>query len=178
VLTISPEEFDPERMECINIADMISNSPYEKKIIRGHETSVIKEGAANSEAIVKVVAFPGLVVHRQGGGALAKRLLQKETSDSQHIDAPPDVLRARRMGMRDDDNLTGDEGFRTRVLCKSVVHLVWGRQRLLTKEAGTSAHLDAKRDGKEQKYEDDRKGFIELYDYFLEHNPYASRALD
>jgi hypothetical protein len=178
VLTISPEEFDPERMECINIADMISNSPYEKKVVGGHESSVLKEGEANSEAIVKVVAFPGLVVHRQGGGALARRLLQAETRDSQHFDAPPDVLRARRMGARDDDNLTGDEGFRTRVLCKSVVHLVWGSQRLLTKEAGTSAHLDAKRDGKEQKYEDDRKGFIELYDYFLEHNPHASRALD
>jgi hypothetical protein len=177
VLTIDPEEFDPERMECINIADMISNSPYEKKVIGGHERSVLKGCAANSEAIVKVVAFSGLVVHRQGGGALAKRLLQEETRNGQHTDAPPDVTRARRMGMRDNDKLTGDEGFRTRVLCKSVVHLVWGRQRLLTKEAGTSAHLDAMRDGKEQKYEDDREGFIELYDYFLENNPDASRTL-
>lgn len=164
-------------MECINISAMISDSPYEKKIVNGHERPVLKGSPENAEAIVKVVAFPGLVVHRQGGGALAKRLLAEEARDYQHIKAPPDVLRARRMGTDGDDKLTGDEGFRTRVICKSVVHLIWGRQRLLTKEAGTSAHLDAMRDGREKKYEDDRKGFVELYDYFLETNPDASRSL-
>ena len=164
-------------MECINIATMISDSPYEKKVIDGHERSVLKGSQENAEAIVKVVAFPGLVVHRQGGGALAKRLLQEEARDDQHTNAPPDVMRARRMALAGDDKLTGDEGFRTRVICKSVVHLIWGRQRLLTREAGTSAHLDAMRDGQEKKYEDDRKGFIELYDYFLNTNPDASRSL-
>lgn len=178
-LTVNAEEFDPERMECINIAAMISDSPYEKKVVNGHEQSVLKGSPENSEAIVKVVAFPGLVVHRQGGGALAKRLLEEEEEarDYQHTKAPPDVTRARQMAMHGDDKLTGDEGFRTRVLCKSVVHLIWGRQRLLTKEAGTSAHLDAMRDGQEKKYEDDRKGFIELYDYFLKTNPDASISL-
>ena len=58
---------------------------------------------------------------------------------------------------------------------RQVVHLIWGRQRLLTREAGTSAHIDAVRDGKEKKYEDDRKGYIELYDYFLQKNPNAAR---
>lgn len=164
-------------MECINIGDMISNSPFEKKIIDGHERSVLKEQTEDSEAIVKIVAFPGLVVHRQGGGALAKRLLteEKEADDNQHARLPPDVQRARRMG--GGDKLTGDEGFRTRVLAKSVVHLIWGRQRLLTREAGTSVHIDAVRDGKEKKYEDDRKGYIELYDYFLKNNPDVARAL-
>jgi len=173
----SPEEFDPDRMECINIGDMISNSPFEKKIIDGHERSVLKEQTEDSEAIVKIVAFPGLVVHRQGGGALAERLLteEKEADDNQHVRLPPDVQRARRMG--GGDKLTGDEGFRTRVLAKSVVHLIWGRQRLLTREAGTSVHIDAMRDGKEKKYEDDRKGYIELYDYFLKNNPDVARAL-
>ena len=171
----SPEEFDPDRMECINIGDMISNSPFEKKIVDGYERSVLKEQTEDSEAIVKVVAFPGLVVHRQGGGALAKRLLkeEQEADDNQSARLPPDVQRARRMAK--GDKLTGDEGFRTRVLCKSVVHLIWGRQRLLTREVGTSAHIDAMRDGKEKKYEDDRKGYIELYDYFLQKNPGAAR---
>lgn len=162
-------------MECINIADMISNSPFEKKIIDGHERSVLKQPTEDSEAIVKIVAFPGLVVHGQGGGALAKRLLHEEANDYQHTNAPPDVQRARRMA--GGDKLTGNEGFRTRVICKSVVHLVWGKQRLLTREAGTSAHIDAMRDGKEKKYEDDRKGFVELYDYFLEVNPHARSLL-
>lgn len=76
--------------------------------------------------------------------------------------------------MAEGDKLTGEEGFRTRVLCKSVVHLIWGRQRLLTREAGTSAHIDDMRDGKVKKYEDDRQGYIELYDYFLQMNPDAA----
>jgi hypothetical protein len=164
-------------MECINIVDMISNSPFEKRIVDGYERSVLKEQTEDSEAIVKIVCWPGLVVHRQGGGELARRLLkeEEEANNSQHARLPPDVQRARRMA--EGDKLTGDEGFRTRVLCKSVVHLVWGRQRLLTREAGTSAHIDAMRDGKGKKYDDDRKGYIELYDYFLQMNPDAARSL-
>jgi hypothetical protein len=174
---VSTEEFDPDRMECINIGDMITNSPYEKKIVDGYERSVLREQTENCEAIVKIVSFPGLVVHRQGGGALAKCLLkeEKEADDNQNARVPPDVQRARRMA--EGDKLTGDEGFRTRVICKSVVHLIWGRQRLLTREAGTSAHIDAMRDGKGKKYEDDRKGYIELYEYFLQKNPDAARSL-
>ena len=61
------------------------------------------------------------------------------------------------------------------MLCKSVVNLIWGRQRLLTREAGTSVHIDAMRDGNQKRYEDDRKGYIELYGYFLAMNPDASR---
>jgi hypothetical protein len=53
--------------------------------------------------------------------------------------------------------------------------LIWGRQRLLTREAGTSVHIDAMRDGDQKRYEDDRKGYIELYDYFLVMNPDAAR---
>ena len=122
----------------MNIGDMISKSPFEKKVVDGYERSVLKEPTEDSEAIVKIVSFPGLVVHRQGGGALAKRLLkeEEEANNAQHARVPPDVQRARRMA--EGDKLTGDEGFRTRVLCKSVVHLIWGRQRLLTREAGTS----------------------------------------
>lgn len=176
MLTTNIEEFEPERMECINIADMISNSPYEKQTVNGRDRSVLKGPAEKAEAIVKIVAFPGLVVHRQGGGALAKRLLAEEEHDYEDSRVPPDVLRSRRMAA-DADKLTGNEGYRTRVLCKSVVHLIWGKQRLLTKEAGTAAHLDAMRDGNEKKYEDDRRGFVELYDYFLRTNPEAYRLL-
>jgi hypothetical protein len=164
-------------MECINIGDMISNSPFEKKIVDGREQSVLKEPTQDDEAIVKIVAFPGLLVHRQGGGALAKRLLAEEegVDDGRHTNLPPDVQRARRMA--GGDKLTGDEGFRTRVICKSVVHLIWGRQRLLTREAGTSVHIDAMRDGNEKRYDDDRKGYIELYDYFLAANADALKQL-
>ena len=76
----------------------------------------------------------------------------KERGDN----APPDVRHSRRMARDSPWSLTGDEGFRTRILCKGVVHLVWGQQRLLTKEAGTSRYLDAVRDGNEAKYEVDQ----------------------
>jgi hypothetical protein len=111
VLTHVPEEFDPDRMECINIDDMIRNSPFEKKLVDGREQSVLKEPTKEDEAIVKIVAFPELVVHRQGGGALAKRLLAEEeqANHDQHANLPPDVQRVRRMAA--GDKLTGDEGF-------------------------------------------------------------------
>lgn len=175
---MTPEEFDPDRMECLNIASMITKSPYEKKNLNGHERSVLTNGSQEtSEAIVQVVAFPGLVVHRKGGGALAKRLLEEEARSDRDSNLPPDVQRSRRMGPDGREyQHTGEEGFRTRVICKSV-HLIWGKQRLLTREAGTLAHLDAMRDGKEKKYEADRKSYVELYDHFLETNPDASRAV-
>ena len=163
-------------MECLNIADMIRNSPYERQIVNGRDRSVLKGPSEKAEAIVKIVAFPGLVVHRQGGGALAQRLLAEEEQEYEDDRVPPDVLRSRRM-TANANKLTGAEGFRTRVLCKSVVHLIWGKQRLLTREAGTAAHLDAMRVGNEKRYEDDREGYVELYDYFLRTNPEAYRTL-
>lgn len=162
-------------MECLNIESMTQASPYKKEDIDGRERSVLVGDEDQSQAIVKVVAFPGLVVHRQGGGALAKKQLAEERKEDPNV--PPDVRNSRRMARDSAFNLTGDEGFRTRVLCKSVVHLMWGRQRLLTREAGTSVHLDAMRDGNEARYENDRRGFVELYDVFLKRNPMASAAL-
>jgi hypothetical protein len=162
------EEFDPERMECLNVTSMINNSPYELKKQPNDETrSVLKGATEKSEAIVRVTAFPGLVAHRKGGGHLAKKLLAEEKIKDQASEAnlPPDVRRAHKLSA--GEPVHEAHGFRTRVICKSVVHLEWGRQRLLTKEAGTSRHLDAMRDGGMAKYEDDRMGFIELFDYFL-----------
>lgn len=158
---------------------MITKSPYEKKNVNGHERSVLANGSQETaEAIAQVVVFPGLVVHRKGGGALTKRLLEEEARNDRDSNLPPDVQQSRRMGPDGRENrYTGEEGFRTRVICKSVVHLIWGKQRLLTREAGTSAHLDAMRDGKEKKYEEDRKGYVELCDHFLQTNPEASRAV-
>ena len=67
--------------------------------------------------------------------------------------------------------MTGEEGFRTRVICKSVVVLQWGKQRLLTKEAGTSAHIDAVKSGKLSRYGKDYDGFVELSTLFQEACP-------
>jgi len=161
------EEFDPERMECLNTTSMIKNNPYEIK----EKRSVLKGATEKSEAIVRITAFPGLVAHRKGGGLLAKDLLAEEKRKDRlsEIHLPPDVKRSR--DMHPEKKFTGKEGFRTRVICKSVVHLQWGQQRLLTKEAGTSRHLDAMRYGGMAKYEEDRRGFVELFDYFLEVHP-------
>ena len=162
-------------MECLNIESMMQASPYKKEVVNGLERSVLTGAQEKSQAIVKVVAFPSLVVHRRGGGALAKKLLAEERKEDNSV--PPDVRNSRRMARDSPFNLTGEEGFRTRTLCKSVVHLMWGQQRLLTKEAGTSIHLDAIRDGNQARYKNDRKGFVELYDVFLRRNPMASAAL-
>jgi hypothetical protein len=77
-----------------------------------------------------------------------------------------------------DGKYTGLEGFRTKTICKAVVNLQWGKQRLLTKEAGTSNYLDAVRDGS-SKYKDDVVGWRELWDIFLEQNrrTHAARSL-
>jgi hypothetical protein len=164
------EEFGPERMECLNITSMMQNSPYEiKKQPHGQrDRSVLKYPTENSEAIVRITAFPGVVAHRKGGGQLAKKLLDEEQRAEKTSGAHllPDVKRSRDISR--GPPLDGTEGFRTRVICKSVVHLQWGKQRLLTKEAGTSRHLDAMRDGGMAKYAEDRRGFVELFDYFLE----------
>jgi len=156
---------------------MIRESPYElKKQPNGQNRSVLKGATEKAEAIVRITAFPGLVAHRQGGGLLAKELLRTEQLKDQtsKVNLPPDVRQLRQMTA--EPPLTGNEGFRTRVICKSVVHLQWGQQRLLTKEAGTSRHLDAMRDGGMAKYENDRNGFVELFDYFLDKHPDLDRG--
>lgn len=172
------EEFDPQRMECLNTTDMIEVSPYKKRTVNGHATAVLEDptaGASRDEAIVRIVAFPGIVAYRQGGGSMARKMLEEERKHDDN--APPDVQYSRQLSKDSPWNLTGREGFRTRVICKSIVYLVWGKQRLLTKEAGTSAHLDAKRDGREEKYNADRQGFVELHDVFMRLNPQAAAAM-
>ena len=167
--TFKDEEFQPDRMECLNMYDMIRNSPYDKKTTtKGYERAIIRPGRERENAaIVRVVCFPGLVAYQQGGGELAQQELDEEERRSDG--APPDVQHRRRFlaRKRGESASTGHEGFRTRVLCKSVVLLQWGEQRHLTKEAGTSAHINAMKSGG-KKYEKDFKGFVELYDLFLE----------
>ena len=167
--TFKDEEFEPSRMEVLNLESMIKHSPYKKvKDSKGRDTAVLdKDQASKSEAVVRVVCFPGLVAYRQGGGDLGQEQLDAEHSRPDH--APPDVRQSRRMA--GDNEKTVDDGFRTKTICKSVVCLQWGKQRLLTKEAGTSAHLDAMKKGDEGKYKDDSQGFVELYDLYLEKNP-------
>ena len=158
--TFKDEEFVPGRMECRNISKMISESPYEKTHQDGHDRAVLNAGSEDrNEAIVEIVCFPGVVAYRKGGGALADKELGNDAVENSR--APPDVQH-----LRAHEVVSKDSGYRSRVICKAVVHLKWGRQRLLTKEAGTSAHLDATRDGTEQKYVDDYKGTVELYDLY------------
>ena len=150
-------------MECLNLSDMIKASPYDKKTVNGSDRAILRPNNEDqSEAVVRVVCFPGLIAYRQHGGDLAKRELDEE--NRRPDTAPSDVRRHRMQGQ---GGRTGEEGFRTRVLCKSVVLLQWGRQRWLKKEAGTSAHLDdMKVIGGMKKYTDDYTGFVELYDEF------------
>lgn len=140
------EEFEPARMEAYNLEQMIENSPYDKRKVGGYHRAVLKDPkSANTEAIVRIVAFPAIVAYRQYGGKLAvAELRAEEAADHQPLTAPE----LRQPRDRYNNLITPKQGFRSRLINKSVVHLAWGQQRLLTKEAGTSAHLDAVRDNK------------------------------
>jgi hypothetical protein len=160
--TFKDEEFDPSRMECYNLRHMIDESPYDKSPSNGRP--ILREGREKeSEAIVQVVCFPGLVAYRQYGGELGKREL--EADQARRSGMPADVQR------RYPAQSETQTGFRTRTICKSIVHLVWGQQRLLTKEAGTSNHINAMagKNGMDMKrYENDSKGCVELFDVYQE----------
>lgn len=170
--TLKDEEFEPARMECINLADMIRHSPYDRQEVSGRDRPILREGRANeSQAIVRVVCFPGIQAYRQGGGDLAKRQLaaEREGVDTNVDKAPPDVVAMRRRIVnRYGEEYTGNEGLRTRIISKGVVLLQWGQQRLLTKEAGTSVHIDAVKSGDLKKYQDDVAGRVELFRLFEE----------
>lgn len=179
--TFKDEEFEPARMECFNLKDMISTSPYKKvggdKDSKGPVRAVLdqdlKDAKNRAEAIVRVVCFPGLVAYRQHGGHLAERELEDEENERRSREGrrnlPKDVQRQQRLIASREPKMTGGEGFRTCVISKSVVLLQWGKQRLLTKEAGTSRHIDAmKSKNGMKKYEENYKGFVELYDVYKE----------
>ena len=163
--TFKDEEFEPGRMECVNLWQMLDESPYQKLDIQGRMRPRLQPGQEHrNEAIVRVVCFPGLVAYRKGGGELGEKLLAEQDRRRGNANVPHDVQIAR---ARSRDSVSVDNGYRTKVICKAVVHLTWGKQRLLTREAGTSAHLDAMRDHS-NKYLEDRKGFKELWDIFCE----------
>ena len=177
--TFKDEEFEPGRMEGLNIRNMIDTSPYEKRDVQGRvRANLLPDQDDRNEAIVRVVCFPGLVAYRKGGGALGKQELADEDRQERRSRDPEDV-RHHRERVRAHDGISVDSGFRSKVICKAIVHLQWGKQRLLTKEAGTSAHLDATRDYSD-KYEKSRKGFRELFDIYLERQAQsaAQRAAD
>ncbi|KAI6832705.1 hypothetical protein KC332_g6433 [Hortaea werneckii] len=163
--TFKDEEFEPGRMECANLRQMLDESPYQKLDVQGRMRPRLQPGQEHrNEAIVRVVCFPGLVAYRKGGGELGEKLLAEQDRRRGNANVPHDVQLAR---ARSRDSVSVDDGYRTKVICKAVVHLTWGKQRLLTREAGTSAHLDAMRDHS-NKYLEDRKGFRELWDIFCE----------
>ena len=154
-------------MEVYNLRGMITTSPYDNKAKDGVHRAVLRKGHEHEDtAVVCVICFPGVVAYQQGGGSLAKREVGVEGSQSDN--APPDVRQNRKFLAtgRGRESLTGEEGFRTKVLCKAVVLLQWGRQMMLTREAGTSVHMDAAKDGG-QRYEFDNKGCVDLYDLWM-----------
>lgn len=162
--TFKDEEFEPARMESINLEDMIQNSPYDRVTNSHGERAVLRDAnkSDESEAIVRIVAFPGIVAYRRYGGLLAQNEIDHEGVMSRGF--PKDVRD------RYGAPKTAKSGFRSRLISKSVVYLVWGKQRLLTKEAGTSAHLDAMRDGKMSRYTEDSKEVVELYALWKRNN--------
>ncbi|KAI5367752.1 hypothetical protein Slin15195_G028850 [Septoria linicola] len=168
--TFKDEEFEPARMEAINLEYMIQTSPYDKVTNSHGERAVLREGkkSEESEAIVRIVAFPGIVAYRQYGGILADNEIHHESVLNRGY--PEDVRE------RFGEPTTAKKGFRSRLISKSVVYLVWGKQRLLTKEAGTSAHLDAMRDGKMGKYTIDSQEVLELYALWQKENPAKAKA--
>ncbi len=178
--TFKDEEFDPGRMECLNLKSMIEHSPYIKTTENGYERAIMNpsfkdERRDETEAIVRIVCFPGLTAYRRHGGELAKQILADEeaATRSEAFHQPPDVRGRNKHLAAEEKELTGKEGFRTKTICKSIVHLQWGKQRLLTKEAGTSAHIDAMqgRNGKTMdRYTSDSKGYVELWDLYQEVN--------
>ncbi|KAI7241553.1 hypothetical protein KC330_g610 [Hortaea werneckii] len=164
--TFKDEGFEPGRMECVNLQQMLDESPYQKLDVQGRVQPQLRPGQEHrNEAIVRVVCFPGLVAYRQGGGELGEKFLaERDRRRGKESSVPRDVQMAQ---ARSRNTVSVDDGYRTKVICKAVVHLTWGKQRLLTREAGTSAHLDAMRDHS-NKYLEDRKGFKELWDIFCE----------
>lgn len=170
--TFKDEEFEPSRMECFNLKDMITNSPYDKKEVNGFERAVLRAGEEHrSEAVVQIVCFPGLVAYRKGGGELAAQELAEERNENLKRDRrenlPPDVKRHRQALSSQDKSLDPTNGFRTRVIGKSVIWLQWSKQRLLTKEAGTSRHIDAIKNNTRSRYDDDDAKFSnELYELY------------
>lgn len=159
--TFKDEEFQPARMECYNLHEMILDSPYEMKVVNGFERAVPRQSVTDErkEAIVKIVCFPGLEAFRKSGGALAEEELNRSNNRPDH--APPDVQAARK---RNGEKYKATDGYRSKTICKNIVYLIWGKQRLLTREAGTSRHIDAVRSGDMSRYTKDYEGFVELYD--------------
>lgn len=170
------EVFEPARMESMNLRAMLESTPWVTKKVAagaaaatGPAATVLRDGQEKrSQSLVQVVVFPGLVAWRQGGGERAKEEIRRAIKEEAAL--PPDVRLAWRKGGDAARNLTGNDGYRTRVLAKGVVFLHWSRQRLLTLEAGTSAHHDAVSNGETGKYREDYEGFVELWPLWLQRN--------
>jgi hypothetical protein len=89
------EEFESNGMECLNliceydglssacvsklipVADMIDSSLHTKQEVHGRKRAVLQSGKeAQSEALVRVFSFPGMVAHRKDGSELGKQQLR------------------------------------------------------------------------------------------------------
>jgi hypothetical protein len=89
------EEFESDGMACLNliceygglgstclsklipVADMIDSSLHTKQEDHGRERAVLQSGKeAQSEALVRVFSFPGMVAYRKGGSELGKQQLR------------------------------------------------------------------------------------------------------
>lgn len=108
-------------------------APTRPKQKAAHSAQPSKEGRTHrDEAIVRIVCFPALSTYRRHGGALAAHQLHPE--EREELETHPANVRV--TYSRDPHfatNLTGNEGYRTRILGLPVVHLPWGKQRIVTK---------------------------------------------
>ena len=116
-------------MESLNLRSMISESPYDKeKNLKGIEEAVLREGQEDRrQAIVHIVCFPGLVSYRQGGDELADQELADEEEErmvrESRVKIPADVKRHRQLLQSQEQKPSREDGYRTRLISKSVVWL-------------------------------------------------------
>ena len=179
-------EFAPADMEFTNRLETMENNPYEKD--QGSRP-VLKSGQEDRpQAIVQIVCFPGLIAYRGGGGPLAEKELEAERATrppGKRGSFEPNCKRSVRMEdhrlrQRSAKEFSSIEGYRSRTLCKSVVVLRWGKQRLLTRTAGTYEHRQAVKDGNMAKYEEDEFHHWGLYETALKYwdEIYPEEAFD
>ena len=146
--TFKDELWESKRMECLNLEQILSQSPY--KLTKGPgwkatEVTLVwdQDEAArrNEQSLVDIVCFPGLMSYRQGGGPTALKELQEQEKERNPEGSGRNL---------DEES---KKGFRNRVLAKALVSLKWGKQSLLSAEAGTSRHLEAMKKKDMSRYE-------------------------
>lgn len=112
------EEFDPRRMECLNLREMQESCPLQDindkdEIIKANDP----DGDPSNVALVRIICAYGCVAYRQGGGELGKRLLREEEGVPNPM-LPPELQGTHLLHKPRDRKITAEDGFRTKTLAK------------------------------------------------------------